>query len=217
MPASTAAEVVGLASSTGVGPAGAADWQAVAQGRLAELAAALDPTGRQTPARAAQILRQRARALAAIPSAPAGAEWHLLHFTRAGAAYAIPVVAGAAVIPSRGLVPLPGVPDAIAGVIHHRGALYTVVEPAALLETAGGPAGPGQQVVLLDLPGGRVGILADRIAGTGRVAEREVGTLEGPGAERCRGLVTGVAPGPVLILAAGALAARLSALVGVQA
>jgi chemotaxis signal transduction protein len=60
------------------------------------------------------------------------------------------------------VTPVPFVPDSVAGIVNHRGAIYTLIRFARL---AGLGADAPSRIVLLRLPEMAVGVLVDRVEG----------------------------------------------------
>lgn len=75
--------------------------------------------------------------------------------------FTVPVAAVRAVVVAPNIVPIPGVPPVIRGVVNVRGGLVTVVSGAMLLMEAGD--GAGECLLVLDMHGGRVAIELDEV------------------------------------------------------
>ena len=75
--------------------------------------------------------------------------------------FTVPVAAVREVVTAPGIVPIPGVPPVIRGVVNVRGALVTVVSGALLVLEAGDPS--GQCLLVLDMHDGRVAIEVDEV------------------------------------------------------
>jgi len=75
--------------------------------------------------------------------------------------FTVPVAAVREVVVAPGIVPLPGVPPVIRGVVNVRGGLVTVVSGAILVMEAGD--GLGQCLLVLDMYEGRVAIEVDEV------------------------------------------------------
>jgi len=91
-----------------------------------------------------------------------GAELRLLFFRSAGERFALDVAYVREIIPQQPVTPVPFVPPTVAGIINHRGTIYTLIRFAQL-------AGLGKDregaVVLLRLPEMAVGIAVEAVEG----------------------------------------------------
>jgi len=93
-----------------------------------------------------------------MSSAPAGR----LVVCRVGTRrFTVPVAAVREVVVAPGIVPIPGVPPVIRGVVNVRGGLVTVISGAILVMEAGD--GLGQCLLVLDMHDGRVAIEVDEV------------------------------------------------------
>ena len=106
-----------------------------------------------------------------------GDELRMLFFLCAGERFAIDVTFVREIIPQQVVTPVPFVPPTVAGIINHRGTIYTLISFARL---AGLGKDHGGTVVLLRLPEMAVGIAVEAAEGiermTGRLLHR---TTEG--------------------------------------
>ncbi len=93
----------------------------------------------------------------------------LLFFRSAGERFALDVAYVREIIPAQAVTPVPFVPPAVAGVINHRGTIYTLISFARL---AGLGVDQGGTVVLLRLPEMSVGVAIDAVEGIERVSGR---------------------------------------------
>ena len=75
--------------------------------------------------------------------------------------FTVPVAAVREVVVAPGIVPIPGVPPVIRGVVNVRGGLVTVISGAILVMEAGD--GLGQCLLVLDMYDGRVAIEVDEV------------------------------------------------------
>ena len=75
--------------------------------------------------------------------------------------FTVPVAAVREVVFATGIVPIPGVPPVIRGVVNVRGGLVTVVSGAMLVMEAGD--GAGECLLVLDMHDGRVAIELDEV------------------------------------------------------
>jgi len=98
-----------------------------------------------------------------------GDEVRLLFFRSAGERFALDVAYVREIIPQPEVTPVPFVPPTVAGVINHRGTIYTLIRFARL-------AGLGRDnegaVALLRLPEMAVGIAIEAVEGIERVSGR---------------------------------------------
>ncbi len=94
--------------------------------------------------------------------AAAGDQVRLLLFRSGGERFALDVAYVREILPRQAVTPVPFVPDSVAGIINHRGAIYTLVRFARL---AGLGADRQENVVLLRLPEMAVGLTVDEIEG----------------------------------------------------
>jgi chemotaxis signal transduction protein len=96
-------------------------------------------------------------------------EVRLLFFSSAGERFALDVAYVREIIPQQPVTPVPFVPATVAGIINHRGTIYTLIRFARLA----GLGGPGRDregaVALLRLPEMAVGIAVEAIEGIERV------------------------------------------------
>jgi purine-binding chemotaxis protein CheW len=123
-----------------------------------------------------EVLEERAQALAAVPPAPAEGETLAVLLVRLGAGqYALDMAVLRSIQRVDGLTPVPNVPAFVAGILNVRGEMVTVLDLAVALGVAkSNPSDPASetppQVVLVDAPQGRVGLLVDEVLGTQAVA-----------------------------------------------
>ena len=113
----------------------------------------------------------------AVPPA-AGEQVRLLLFRSGGERFALDVAYVREILPLCEVTPVPFVPDSVAGIVNHRGAIYTLFRFARL---AGLGADAPSRIVLLRLPEMAVGVLVDRVEGIELVPGRlfAVGLSEG--------------------------------------
>lgn len=102
-----------------------------------------------------------------------GDELRLLFFRSAGERFALDVAYVREIIPLQVVTPVPFVPPTVAGIINHRGTIYTLIRFARL-------AGLGRDhegaVALLRLPEMAVGIAVEAVEGIERVSGRLMNT-----------------------------------------
>ena len=104
-----------------------------------------------------------------LASTGPGDELRLLFFRSAGERFALDVAYVREIIPPQAVTPVPFVPPTVAGIINHRGTIYTLISFARL---AGLGKGPESDVVLLRLPEMSVGIAVESVEGIERVPGR---------------------------------------------
>lgn len=102
-----------------------------------------------------------------------GDEVRLLFFRSAGERFALDVAYVREIIPQQPVTPVPFVPPTVAGIINHRGTIYTLIHFARL---AGLGSDLGETVVLLRLPEMAVGIAVEAVEGIERVPGRLMNT-----------------------------------------
>lgn len=100
-------------------------------------------------------------------AAGSGEELRLLHFRSAGERFTLDVSFVREIVPLPEVTPVPFVPDTVAGIINHRGTIYTLISFAHL---AGLGADRPETVVLLRLPEMAVGLAVAAVEGIERVA-----------------------------------------------
>ena len=97
---------------------------------------------------------------------PAGEQVRLLFFDAGGERFALDVAYAREILTPREITPVPFVPDTVAGILNHRGAIFTLVRFSRL---AGLPGDEPGGIVLLRLPGMAVGLIVAGIEGIGLV------------------------------------------------
>ena len=98
----------------------------------------------------------------------------LLFFRSAGERFALDVAYVREIIPQQAVTPVPFVPPTVAGIINHRGTIYTLIRFARLAGL--GRDGEGT-VALLRLPEMAVGIAIESVEGIEKVPGRMLNTL----------------------------------------
>jgi purine-binding chemotaxis protein CheW len=121
---------------------------------------------------ALDMLRARARELAAVPAqAQGGSDVEVLVCRLGAKQYALDLTALRGVRPAQELTAVPCTPAHVAGIVNVRGEVLTVVDLAAVLGVRGAGAPPSDaQIVLAQLPPGRLGLLVSEVLGVARVA-----------------------------------------------
>jgi chemotaxis signal transduction protein len=105
-----------------------------------------------------------------------GEELRLLYFLCAGERFSLDVGFVREIIPLPDVTPVPFVPETVAGIINHRGTIYTLISFARL---AGLGTDRPETVVLLRLPEMAVGLAVTAVAGIERVGGGLLATTEG--------------------------------------
>lgn len=103
--------------------------------------------------------------------AATGEQARLLFFLAGGERFALDVTYVREILPPGEVTPVPFVPDTVAGIVNHRGTIFTLVRFARL---AGLGADEPGAVVLLRLPEMAVGLVVAGIEGIERVSGRLV-------------------------------------------
>ena len=98
-----------------------------------------------------------------------GEEARLLFFRSAGERFALEVSYVREIIPLQEITPVPFVPPTVAGIINHRGTIYTLIRFAHLAGLGKESAGA---VALLRLPEMAIGLAVESIEGIERVPGR---------------------------------------------
>jgi purine-binding chemotaxis protein CheW len=131
-----------------------------------------------------QTLLERARQLAQVAvDTEAVAAVDVLLFRTRGEQYAVELRSLESVQSAQDLTRIPCTPSRIAGIINVRGDVITVIDLAVVLGLDDRPArGQAAQVLLGELPAGRVGLLVDEVTGIARLAlDRLAPSLAGHG------------------------------------
>lgn len=179
----------------------AVDWAAVRR-RLERLEAAVERGWEPTAGERAQILRARARALAEPPAAERvpGSVVEVIEFRLADEAYAVEAAHVAEVFPLAALTRLPCAPPFVRGIINVRGEIVSVVDLKRFFELPAHGISDLNKVILLRDEQLVFGILADRVEGTGWVAEAELQPALPTFGDRRRDYLKGIAAGTRVVL-----------------
>lgn len=120
-------------------------------------------------ARDREVLRERARALARPPAAPAppGEVLPVLLFDLGGEPHALEIRHVLAVMPSTPIAVIPAGPPVLAGVVNYRGGALAVFDPRPLLGLR--PGGEGRRVVVVGDEAEPLGLLVDGLPTVGRL------------------------------------------------
>ncbi|HWR98937.1 MAG TPA: chemotaxis protein CheW, partial [Candidatus Methanoperedens sp.] len=95
-----------------------------------------------------------------------GEQVRLLFFRAGGERFALDVTYVREILAAREVTPVPFVPDTVAGIVNHRGTIFTLIRFARLAGLAADEPGG---IALLRLPEMSVGLLVERIEGIERV------------------------------------------------
>jgi len=181
------------------------DW-ADMHARLARVHAALDANWAPSAEQARDILRKRARALAApSPGGRVEAPLEVIEFVIAGESYAIESAWVGEVFPLTGLTRLPGTPPFVLGIVNLRGEIVSVVDLRGFFDLPAAGLTDLNKVIVLQSREMLFGILADRVEGVRTVdAARLQGGLSTL-TDRRRDYLCGIAEGRLVVLDAAAL------------
>jgi purine-binding chemotaxis protein CheW len=169
------------------------DWASV-HARATALTAA-----EKSAVSAESILRRRARELARpiAVGQTLSVQAECICFRLGAETYAVASEYAREVHPLRGLVPLPGVPPFVRGLINLRSQIHPVVD---LLRLWGqGEEGDGRHVLLVECNGIYFGLLASEIVGVRPLATASLRPLESASAKLNSQHVKGVAPDFILL------------------
>lgn len=150
--------------------------------------------------RAAQILEERTRALAArgAMAAPSQTPVTVLVCALGGELYGIPVAAAAQVVPDAPFTALPGAPPALLGLVGQAGQVWLLLDLALALGRAA-PVAPGGHALLLRSSPRAFALRVERVAGVFSLLPVAAEGGQGGGA------VSGHAPAPPELAGGGAL------------
>jgi len=131
-----------------------------------------------TPEDEAQILRERAKALARPPIMREATEDGLkvVTFMVVQEKYAVEQIHIREVYPLKELTPIPGVPDFVMGVVNVRGRILSVVDVGRFFELPRRGLSNLNHVIILQSEDMEFGILADEILGTQSILHRDIQT-----------------------------------------
>lgn len=138
------------------------------------------------------ILARRARELARPPAAPAGASLELVQFQVGGETYALAAAAVREVLPLRDLLPLPGTPAFVLGIVNVRGRILSVVDLKRFFGLPVAGLTDSNRLLVLGDDELEFGLLADRVLGTALVPlaqlQPPLATMTGVREEYLRGV-----------------------------
>lgn len=160
------------------------DWQKL-HACLEEAKRAVERASAPTVEHARRILRERARALAREreAEAPANDALQVIEFVVAEERYAVELHYVREVQPLKDLTPLPGTPPFVLGIVNIRGLVLSVIDIKKFFDLPDRGLTDLNKVIVVADGGMALGVLADRIAGTGSLAtsslQPSLPTLEG--------------------------------------
>lgn len=155
---------------------GGVDWDRIKQ-RLAAVGEALTRDRGVDVEERRAMLEARTHALAQRSAAAPAGGLQVVEFLLGATVYAMEAQAVREVRPLTELTPLPGTPDFVSGVIHAHGRIVAVVDLRRLLALPSAGLADQDKVIILQRGDVGLGVLADRVVGTGTVA---AGTLRAP-------------------------------------
>ena len=195
-------------SSNTATSSGSIDWQQV-HARLEQAQTDLDKPPLPGQEEQKKILHERAVALAQPAPRPDDTK-DFIEFTAfllQEEAYGIESILLRAVLPLTDLTPLPAVPGFVAGTINFRGQILTVLDLRVCFGLSQEKA-PGQEFVLvLQTPGGEVGLLAQKILGIQRCARNQLQPVVTTTPATVAAFVQGLTPERLTLLDANKLLA----------
>lgn len=183
------------------------DWADVHR-RIERLGAALDETWELSPERAQELLRTRAKALAApVAGDEMGKPMEIVEFRLAGELYALESSCVAGVFPLAELTRLPGTPAFVLGVVNVRGEIVSVVDLRRFFDRPATGITDLNKVILLQGRDMVFGILADWVEGVRVIDARRLQPGLPTLGDRRGDYLRGIAEGRVVVLDAGELLA----------
>jgi purine-binding chemotaxis protein CheW len=171
----------------------ATEWKALRQ-RLARATAATAAAQELSPERAAEILRERAQALARAPAAATrrGQTLHVAIFALAQERYALETAHIREVVRLTDFTPIPGAPAFVVGVINLRGEILAVIDLRQFLGVAVQGVTDLSRVLVLGHDRAEFGVLADAVHEVQALSSDDVleppGSVAGIGREYLRGV-----------------------------
>lgn len=160
-----------------------------------------------------QILRQRASALARPSETRAhGDEQLLIAFSRAGQRYAVEARWVQEVVPVEGLVPLPGLPPFVLGILPIRGQVQTVLDLPPLLGLAAGTE--PSQLLVVEAGGRQTCLAVDAVLGAYPLDGRAIQQMRLDGSVGEEFILGGTAEGVTVISIPALMASPRLALQG---
>lgn len=142
--------------------------------RLDETQTVLERGQAVTPERRAEVLAQRARALAGSRQEARREVLHVLAFRVGGERYGVPLETVDHVLESRGLCPLPGAARHVLGALVSRSRVVPVLDLRQLLGLEGGGMSDLSRVVVVEAQGEAFGLAAEEVEGRLELARAEL-------------------------------------------
>lgn len=150
------------------------DWSAIHQ-RLDGLRRMLEGDAALEPARVAQLLKDRAAALAAQPPSEVDAgQLEIIEFLLAEERYGVATALVREVCPLLELTPVPCTPGYVLGIIDVRGEFISVIDIKKFFDLAEQGLSDLNKVIVLASGGMAFGILADAIVAVRSIARAEL-------------------------------------------
>ena len=142
------------------------DWDRI-KARLLAAEQALAAGSVVSPEKRRAILHARALAYAAVPPAAElpGARIEVVEFMLGAQRHAVEASWVREVLPLTSLTPLPCTPDFVAGVVHLRGRIVTVIDLKRFFDLPHSDLTDHNRLVVLQHDGTEMAVLADRIVG----------------------------------------------------
>jgi purine-binding chemotaxis protein CheW len=184
---------------------GQPDWNTL-RARLSEAAAAIDKPFEMSSERAAAILDERARLLAASPEPEQETDLSEFVIFRLGKTrYGLESRYVQAVFRLGSLVSVPGMPDAFLGITNLRGILLPVADLRVLFDLPRGRPAAADRLIVLRRDGPDIGVIAESVD---ELAVLQIdASAESPAdlAQRQPSCVRGVTPDRIILLHAASL------------
>ncbi len=184
----------------------AMDWREARQ-RLDRAIAATEEAGKPSPERARQVLAERARTLARVPTQAAGAGdmLEVITFTLAGESYGLETGHVREVLRLTEYTPVPGAPDFLLGVLNLRGEILAVIDLRRFLGAAARGVTDLARVIVLGGERAEFGVLADSVLEVRALPREQVLAPPGSVAGVGRQYLRGVTAEALIVLDAGIL------------
>jgi purine-binding chemotaxis protein CheW len=180
-------------------PRGPVNWAEIRR-RMDEVGRALSGEAAASPARAREVLEERARVLArpAVPPST-GDALELVTFSLANETYAVESRSVMAVFRLTDISLLPGAEPPVTGVTVWRGELLTILDLRPLVGLSVTALNDLSRVIVLGVDRPELGVLADAVLSIVTVAASDVRPLP-PGGPARQEYLRGVTPAAVLLL-----------------
>ncbi|MBI2805978.1 MAG: purine-binding chemotaxis protein CheW [Planctomycetes bacterium] len=182
------------------------DWQTV-RDRLGEAARAAEAARHTGSQRVQAVLEERARAIARVPdSAPAaGTILEIVIFTLGNERYALETNHVREVLRSRGITPLPGTPEFLAGIANLRGQILAVFDLRRFFGIPTNGETESSRLIVLGQERIEFGVLADSVHEVANLAISQVKEPPESVAGIARDYLRGVTPDALILLDGAAL------------